>query len=99
MKGFAGLEFAMSGSSHLSKEFFDLVKAIGESRSKQEEDKIVTREVSELKQVGSTRCTFILSPKLPARSLSRTISILVIVHCFSITLIGSGYIHASSRLL
>ncbi len=41
----------MSGTSHLSKEFFDLVKSIGESRSKQEEDKIVIREVTELKQV------------------------------------------------
>lgn len=29
------------------KEFFDLVKAIGESKSKQEEDRIVTDEVSD----------------------------------------------------
>ena len=39
----------MSGS-HLSKEFFDLVKSIGESRSKQEEDKIIVQEVHTLKQ-------------------------------------------------
>lgn len=39
----------MSGS-HLSKEFFDLVKQIGESRSKQEEDKIIVHEVHTLKQ-------------------------------------------------
>jgi len=39
----------MSGS-HLSKEFFDLVKSIGESRSKQEEDKIIVQEVQTLKQ-------------------------------------------------
>jgi len=38
----------MSGS-HLSKEFFDLVKSIGESRSKQEEDKIIVNEVATLK--------------------------------------------------
>lgn len=34
----------MSGS-HLSKDFFDLVKAIGESKSKQEEDRIIMSEV------------------------------------------------------
>eukprot|EP00397_Hematodinium_sp_SG-2012_P004969 GEMP01004985.1.p1 GENE.GEMP01004985.1~~GEMP01004985.1.p1 ORF type:complete len:979 (+),score=207.70 GEMP01004985.1:87-3023(+) len=39
----------MSGG-HLSKEFFELVKQIGESRSKQEEDKIITHEVIQLKQ-------------------------------------------------
>ena len=38
----------MSGS-HLSKQFFELVKAIGESKSKQEEDRIITAEVSILK--------------------------------------------------
>jgi hypothetical protein len=36
----------MAGSGgHLSKEFFELVKAIGESKSKQEEDRIVSNEV------------------------------------------------------
>jgi AP-4 complex subunit epsilon-1 len=39
-----------SGGMHLSKEFFELLKAIGESKSKQEEDRIVSREVSRLKQ-------------------------------------------------
>lgn len=34
----------MSGS-HLSKDFFELVKAIGESKSKQEEDRIIMNEV------------------------------------------------------
>lgn len=38
----------MSGS-HLSKDFFELVKSIGESRSKQEEDKIISHEVRVLK--------------------------------------------------
>jgi AP-4 complex subunit epsilon-1 len=44
----------MSGS-HLSKEFFDLVKSIGESRSKQEEDKIIVNEVATLKQRMAAR--------------------------------------------
>mmetsp|Transcript_55129 Transcript_55129/g.129064 ORF Transcript_55129/g.129064 Transcript_55129/m.129064 type:complete len:1085 (+) Transcript_55129:145-3399(+) len=39
----------MSGG-HLSKEFFELVKSIGESRSKQEEDKIILQEIAVLKQ-------------------------------------------------
>ena len=39
----------MSGA-HLSKQFFELVKAIGESKSKQEEDRIITAEVGILKQ-------------------------------------------------
>mmetsp|Transcript_87521 Transcript_87521/g.137026 ORF Transcript_87521/g.137026 Transcript_87521/m.137026 type:complete len:970 (+) Transcript_87521:186-3095(+) len=38
----------MSGG-HLSKEFFELVKSIGESRSKQEEDKIIVNEIATLK--------------------------------------------------
>ena len=39
----------MSGG-HLSKEFFELVKAIGESKSKQEEDRIIMKEVAELEK-------------------------------------------------
>ena len=39
----------MSGM-HLSREFFELIKAIGESKSKQEEDRIITREVINLKK-------------------------------------------------
>jgi AP-4 complex subunit epsilon-1 len=40
----------MASGSHLSKELLDLVKSIGESRSKQEEDKIITGEALVLKQ-------------------------------------------------
>ena len=39
----------MSGG-HLSKDFFELVKAIGETKSKQEEDRIISKEVAELKK-------------------------------------------------
>ncbi|OQS01668.1 AP-4 complex subunit epsilon [Achlya hypogyna] len=39
----------MSGS-HLSKDFFELVKSIGESKSKQEEDRIIVQEVAQLKR-------------------------------------------------
>lgn len=39
----------MSGT-HLSKEFFELAKSIGESHSKQEEDKIIRAEISVLKR-------------------------------------------------
>lgn len=39
----------MSGM-HLSREFFELIKAIGESKSKQEEDRIIAKEVVTLKK-------------------------------------------------
>lgn len=41
----------MAAGSNLSKDFFDLVKSIGESKSKQEEDRIVVAEVQKLKKV------------------------------------------------
>jgi AP-4 complex subunit epsilon-1 len=39
----------MSSGSHLSKDLHDLIKSIGETRSKQEEDKIITKELANLK--------------------------------------------------
>jgi AP-4 complex subunit epsilon-1 len=39
-----------TGGINLSKEFFELLKAIGESKSKQEEDRIIAKEVQTLKQ-------------------------------------------------
>lgn len=39
-----------TGGMNLSKEFFELLKAIGESKSKQEEDRIIAKEVQCLKQ-------------------------------------------------
>ena len=40
----------MMSGSHLSKDFFDLVKAIGESKSKQQEANIIVEEVATLKK-------------------------------------------------
>ena len=40
----------MAAGAHLSKDFFDLVKSIGESKSKQEEDRIIVAEVGSLKR-------------------------------------------------
>ena len=45
----------MSSASSLSKEFFELIKAIGESKSKQEEDRIVSSEVVALKNFMSEK--------------------------------------------
>lgn len=39
-----------TGGLNLSREFFELLKAIGESKSKQEEDRIIAKEVQCLKQ-------------------------------------------------
>jgi len=44
----------MSGN-HLSKSFFELIKAIGEARTKMDEDKIITTEVAKLKVMLSQR--------------------------------------------
>lgn len=39
----------MSSGQHLSKELYDLIKSIGETRSKQEEDKIIQNDLQQLK--------------------------------------------------
>ena len=41
----ATMATTMASGMHLSKDFFELVKAIGESKSKQEEDRIIAEEV------------------------------------------------------
>lgn len=51
----------MSGG-HLSKEFFELVKSIGESRSKQEEDKIIITEIAILK-------AHLMTPNISAKKM------------------------------
>ena len=39
-----------TGGINFSKEFFELLKAVGESKSKQEEDRIILREIATLKK-------------------------------------------------
>lgn len=45
----------MAANANMSKDFFELVKSIGESKSKQEEDKIIAREMHVLKQKMAAR--------------------------------------------
>ncbi len=52
----------MASGAHLSRELFDLVKSIGESRSKQEEDRIIAAEKTSLK-------TKISEPGLAAKKM------------------------------
>mmetsp|Transcript_997 Transcript_997/g.1260 ORF Transcript_997/g.1260 Transcript_997/m.1260 type:complete len:1025 (+) Transcript_997:61-3135(+) len=75
----------MSGS-HLSKDFFELVKAIGESKSKQEEDRIIIDEIAALKK------------KLHDPSLSKKKSKEFVVRLLYVEMLGHdasfGYIKA-----
>mmetsp|Transcript_30189 Transcript_30189/g.59781 ORF Transcript_30189/g.59781 Transcript_30189/m.59781 type:complete len:1115 (-) Transcript_30189:17-3361(-) len=41
----------MSASQSLTKDFFELIKGIGEAKSKQEEDRIIIQEISNLKRI------------------------------------------------
>jgi AP-4 complex subunit epsilon-1 len=68
----------MSGS-HLSREFFDLVKAIGECRSKQEEDKIIESETYQLKMKFSD-VTNLQNPKKLKELLIRSIYVEMLGH-------------------
>ena len=76
----------MSSGSHLSRDFFDLVKSIGESRSKQEEDKIVLEEVAVLKQKLAEAN---ISPKKMKEYMIRAIYVEMLGHDASF-----AYIHA-----
>jgi AP-4 complex subunit epsilon-1 len=73
-----------SSGSHLSREFFDLVKSIGECRSKQEEDKIIENEMSILKNRFSE-----VSPKNLKELLVRSIYVEMLGHDAS----NFAYIH------
>lgn len=75
----------MSGV-HLSKEFFELVKSIGESRSKQEEDKIIVAETCMLKQHLSKAN---ISPRKMKEYMIRAVYVEMLGHDASF-----AYIHA-----
>jgi len=75
----------MSGG-HLSKEFFELVKCIGESRSKQEEDKIIVNEIVVLK---SNLNQANITPKKMKEYMIRAIYVEMLGHDASF-----AYIHA-----
>ncbi len=66
----------MSGG-HLSKDFFDLVKSIGESRSKQEEDHIILREVGVLKKAMAAQQ---VTPKMMKEYIIRMIYVEMLGH-------------------
>ena len=66
-----------SSSSHLSKDLLELIKAIGDSRSKQEEDKIISKECETLK---TTIKQSGVAPKIMKEYLIRAIYIEMLGH-------------------
>lgn len=76
----------MSSGTHLTRELQDLVKSIGESRSKQEEDKIIVQEVINLKSKISEPG---IPPKRMKEMLIRALYIEMLGHDASF-----AYIHA-----
>ncbi|GMJ00200.1 Adaptor Protein Complex 4E [Hibiscus trionum] len=74
------------GGFNQSKEFLDLVKSIGEARSKAEEDRIVLSEIETLK-----RC--ISEPDIPKRKMKEYIIRLVYIEMLGHDA-SFGYIHA-----
>ncbi|KDP28329.1 hypothetical protein JCGZ_14100 [Jatropha curcas] len=83
-----GRELAMGsqGGFGQSKEFLDLVKSIGEARSKAEEDRIVLGEIETLKRR-------IVEPDIPKRKMKEYIIRLVYVEMLGHDA-SFGYIHA-----
>nr|KYP54740.1 AP-4 complex subunit epsilon-1 [Cajanus cajan] len=83
-----GRELAMGsqGGFGQSKEFLELVKSIGEARSKAEEDRIVVREIETLKRR-------IVEPDIPKRKMKE-----YIIRLLYVEMLGHdasfGYIHA-----
>jgi len=74
------------GGWNQSKEFLDLVKSIGESRSKAEEDRIVLQEIETLKRRIS-------DPDVPRRKMKEFIIRLVYIEMLGHDA-SFGYIHA-----
>ncbi|XP_019156389.1 PREDICTED: AP-4 complex subunit epsilon-like isoform X2 [Ipomoea nil] len=83
-----GRELAMGsqGGFGQSKEFLDLIKSIGETRSKAEEDRIVLNEIETLKRR-------IVEPDIPKRKMKEYIIRLVYVEMLGHDA-SFGYIHA-----
>ncbi|KAG5384957.1 hypothetical protein IGI04_036427 [Brassica rapa subsp. trilocularis] len=83
-----GRELAMGsqGGFGQSKEFLDLVKSIGEARSKAEEDRIVLSEIDILKRK-------LLEPDIPKRKMKEYIIRLVYIEMLGHDA-SFGYIHA-----
>ncbi|XP_059642247.1 AP-4 complex subunit epsilon [Cornus florida] len=83
-----GRELAMGsqGGFGQSKEFLDLVKSIGEARSKAEEDRIVLHEIETLKRR-------ITEPEIPKRKMKEYIIRLVYIEMLGHDA-SFGYIHA-----
>ncbi|GLD91736.1 hypothetical protein PINS_up000269 [Pythium insidiosum] len=93
----------MSGS-HLSREFFELVKSIGESKSKQEEDRIIIHEVAQLKRKMSevTTTTTTTSKELNKRKkefLIRLMYVEMLGHDASFGYIKAVEMTASTNLI
>lgn len=85
----------MSGA-HLSKDFFELVKSIGESKSKQEEDRIIVREVATLKRLmGDTK----VSAKRMKEFLVRILYVEMLGHDASFGYIKAVELTACGNLL
>lgn len=76
----------MSSGQHLSKELYDLIKSIGETRSKQEEDKIIQTDLQVLKSKINDKN---VTPKKMKEYLIRAIYIEMLGHDASFS-----YIHA-----
>ncbi|KAL9263584.1 AP-4 complex subunit epsilon-like protein [Drosera capensis] len=77
---------SLSSSSSHSKEFLDLIKSIGESRSKSEEDRIILHEIETLKRR-------ITDPEIPKRKMKE-----YIIRLLYVEMLGHdasfGYIYA-----
>ncbi|OIV93683.1 hypothetical protein TanjilG_16534 [Lupinus angustifolius] len=83
-----GRELAMSSQSNFSqsKDFLNLIKSIGESRSKAEEDRIILHEIQTLKR-------HISDPNIPKRKMKEFIIRLVYIEMLGHDA-SFGYIHA-----
>lgn len=92
-----------TGGVNLSSEFFELLKAIGESKSKQEEDRIIAKEVAKLKQKMETPApgqqnTLLSSKKRAKEFLVRLLYVEMLGHDGSFGYIKAVEMAASASL-